>query len=193
MKRNYGQKVWNKAGLEHLVPSTKPFAELLNEPLPMVDMTQEQKDHFEREDEVTREMRSKSGKEDKLQKVCREWLDEYLEKQDIDLIYDHTANQVGGYRGANAKAMGHTSGIPDMVFYKAKKKVRIHKGLFGEDQREETILFCGLFIELKTPKGSLQSNQIKTHEYLRKQGYQVEVIRDYETFKQVVINYLKDE
>ena len=193
MKQKYGRKVWNKAGLERLVPSTKPFAELFNEPLPMSEITDEQKDHLEREDEITRGMRAVSGKEDKLQKVCVEWLEQYLEKNELDTRFEHIANQPGGYQGANAKAMGHGSGMPDLLIFKSKKKIRIHPELFGQERREETIIACGLFIELKTPKGRLKREQITTHESLRKQGYQVEVVRDYETFKQTVIDYLKDE
>lgn len=192
-KHKYSRPIYNIKGVNKLIPPTKTFSQLLNEPLPMPEMTDEQRDHFEQQDEITRGMRAVSGGEDKLQKVCREWLESYLEKNEIDCVFNHTANQSNGYRGNNARAMGYHKGYPDLFISYVKKKVRVHCELFGQERREETIIACGLFIELKTPKGRLQPEQITTHESLRKQGYQVEVVRDYETFKQTVINYLKDE
>ena len=56
------------------------------------------------------------------------------------------------------------------------------------------MLYAGLFIELKTPKtkNRLSDEQKSTHETLRKAGYKVEVIWDYKTFQQTVIDYLND-
>lgn len=193
MKRKYGRKVWNKAGLERLVPSTKPFAELFNEPLIAVskqETYESPKDHYR----LSR-ISAFPNDESVLQESCVEWFDEYCEAMGLDIVLNHTSNQVGGYRGTNAKRAGYHKGFPDLSILHVKKKVRIHRELFDESEtREETILYAGLFVELKTPKtkNNLSDEQKSTHETLRKAGYKVETIWDYETFKQTIIDYLND-
>lgn len=192
MKRKYGRKVWNKAGVERLVPSTKPFHELFNEPLTTV----QKQETYESPKDYHRLARIASApdSESVLHESCVDWFDEYIEAHGLDVVLNHTSNQVSGFRGANAKRAGYHKGFPDLSIFHVKKKVRIHPELFGVETREEPVLYAGLFIELKTPKtkNRLSDEQKSTHETLRKAGYKVEVIWDYKTFQQTVIDYLND-
>lgn len=192
MNRKHGRKIWNKAGVERLVPSTKPFSELFNEPLIAVskqETYESPKDHYR----LSR-ISASPNDESVLHESCVEWFDEYCEVMGLDIVLNHTSNQVGSYRGANAKRAGYHKGFPDLSIFHVKKKVRIHPELFGVETREEAVLYAGLFIELKTPKtkNRLSDEQKSTHKTLREAGYKVETIWDYETFKQTIIDYLND-
>lgn len=193
-KRNYGRPIYNLKGVDALLPIKRPFADLFNEPLitvPKQETYESPKDHYR----LSR-ISAFPNDESILQESCVDWFDEYKKAMGLDIVLNHTSNQIGSYRGQNAKRAGYHKGFPDLSIHHVKKKVRIHKDLFNESEtREETILYAGLFVELKTPKtkNNLSDEQKATHETLRKAGYKVETIWDYETFKQTVISYLKDE
>jgi hypothetical protein len=84
----------------------------------------------------------------------------------------------GGYRTATTarlmKAEGQLAGVPDLF-------VPVPAGEYH-----------GLWIEMKNGKaGRLSPAQKTMHEYLRAQGYAVEVVRDGVHFRSVVTNYIQ--
>ena len=71
------------------------------------------------------------------------------------------------------KAEGALSGVPDLHIAIAKKG------------------FHGLYIEIKNGKaGRLSENQKTTMSKLQKEGYQCEVCRSFDEFRNVVDNYM---
>lgn len=75
------------------------------------------------------------------------------------------------------KAEGVRSGVPDLFL----PVPRIHA--IG--------LYSGLFIEMKSEKGKLSSNQNDWLEFLENQGYQIAVCNSFESAKKVIEEYLK--
>jgi hypothetical protein len=192
MKGKYGRKIYNIKGVNALRPNKRPFEDLFNKPL--IEMPKPTTYESPKDEYRLARIASFPKDEAVLHESCVDWFYEYTEAMGLDTILNHTANQVGGYRGASAKRKGYHAGFPDISIFHVKRKIRIHKGLFDDvETKEETILHCGLFIELKTPTGRIDPLQLTTHETLRKQGYKVEIIRTYQDFKQTVINYFKDE
>ncbi|MCK5015865.1 MAG: VRR-NUC domain-containing protein [Candidatus Peribacteraceae bacterium] len=84
---------------------------------------------------------------------------------------------VGGLRnratGAKLKRSGTKAGVPDMFLPVARGS------------------YHGLFIELKSPKGTLQPNQAQWLTSLSDQGYKTTVCRSYENARDTIENYLK--
>jgi hypothetical protein len=70
------------------------------------------------------------------------------------------------------KAEGAKSGIPDLFLPAARNG------------------YNGLFIELKTEKGTVSPNQKHWIEALREQGYQVEVCRGWDAARLVLLDYM---
>lgn len=83
----------------------------------------------------------------------------------------------GGYRkirtGIRLKATGVKSGIPDIF-------LPVTRGNHH-----------GLFIEMKSEKGTVRKNQKEWHEALRAQGYKVEICRGCDQAVKVIHEYLK--
>lgn len=107
--------------------------------------------------------------EKQLQAKCFQWFWNTYPKY-RGLLF-HIPN--GGFRNeieANQlKAQGVVSGIPDLCF-----------------------LWDGnaYFFELKAEKGHLSESQINIHEQFAKQGFYVQIIRDFESFKIEMLNIL---
>lgn len=83
----------------------------------------------------------------------------------------HIANerQTTARNGAVLKAKGVLSGVPDYVInYKGKT----------------------LYIEFKSEKGTVSENQKKVHEALRKQGFEVYIVRTFEQFNNILITLI---
>ena len=83
----------------------------------------------------------------------------------------------GGQRNvivaSKLKAEGVLSGVPDLHIPIAKK------------------CFHGLYIELKNgKKGKVSDNQLTIMEKLQSEGYQCEVCRSFDDFRNVVDNYM---
>ena len=82
----------------------------------------------------------------------------------------------GGYRklktGARMKRTGLKAGIPDIF-------LPVGRGMYH-----------GLFIEMKSEKGTVQKNQKAWHTTLRLQGYKVEVCRGCESAVEVIDEWI---
>lgn len=82
----------------------------------------------------------------------------------------------GGYRDTvtakRLKDEGVLEGVPDLMLAAPRNG------------------FSGLFLEMKTLRGSASKAQRGTHEELRAQGYSVAIAKGYEAAKAVLTNYL---
>jgi hypothetical protein len=100
-----------------------------------------------------------------LQKACVKW----FRLQYPNHLINHQPN--GGKRNAieasKFKEMGTVPGWPDLFIPSIR-----------------------LFIELKSEKGRLSENQINVIDYLKKNGYFVEVINNFEDFVKITNKYL---
>ena len=118
--------------------------------------------------------------EEDLQIKCVNWFN----LQHPDMILHHSPN--GGKRNAREaarfKAMGTLSGFPDLFLAKIK----------FIDLGDGFEFVPGLFIELKSEKGTLTENQKKIHKQLEKEGYHVAVCRTFEEFVRIIENYLAE-
>lgn len=86
----------------------------------------------------------------------------------------------GGYRhyktAADLKSEGVKSGVPDIMLPAPKGK------------------YHGLFVEMKRIKGGKVSDQQAGFiEYLKEQGYKVEICHGFEEAQKAIINYLKED
>ena len=107
--------------------------------------------------------------EDRIISDCHIWL--HNTYPDFRGCFWHIANErkVTAIQGAILKAKGVVSGVPDYVFN-----------------------FCGktYYFEFKTDKGILSENQKKVHNSLKKQGFEVYIIRSFDDFKKQILNIL---
>lgn len=90
--------------------------------------------------------------------------------------------------GSILKAEGLRKGAPDLMLCAAKQR----KGYFiGETLiQDNSIWYHALFIELKTPTGTMSPEQEAFHKILRNQGYRVEVVRSLRQGIDIVTTYL---
>lgn len=120
--------------------------------------------------------------EDRLQIMCVEWFD-YQYKSLSDFLF-HIPN--GGKRQSfknskgvrfspeamKLKRMGVRKGVPDLFLSLPKGK------------------FHGLYIEMKTQIGKVSPEQKNKIVKYKAAGYQVEVCRSFQTFKDTIQDYL---
>ena len=96
----------------------------------------------------------------------------------------------GGPRGRAVRlGAGVVRGMPDLMLpviqrYNIGATINMGRDLFACGG-------CGLYIELKTPRGVVSQAQAECHEYLRSAGYRVEVCRSVEDAQAAVIEYLE--
>jgi len=118
------------------------------------------------------------NEESKLQQACVKW---FRYAWPNVLIF---AIPNGGKRGVITasimKAEGVVAGVPDLFVAE-----------LGSPCHVDTIGSGGLFIEMKTPKGTLSQSQKDIHAKLLDSGYKVEVCRSFDEFQETVNNYLK--
>ena len=109
--------------------------------------------------------------ESDLQKMCVTW----MRTQHKKILFYAVPNE--GKRSfalANhMKAMGLTSGIPDLVIPHPRGKHH------------------GLYVELKAGKNKLTTNQVIVGDILKTEGYVVEVVYSFEEFQDVIKSYLR--
>lgn len=103
--------------------------------------------------------------EDSILSRCHVWM--WNTYPDLRYCTWHVANEraTSKLQGAILKGKGVVSGVPDYVVNAAGKTY---------------------YFEFKSEKGKLSENQIKCHESLKKQGFEVYVIRNEQEFKNVI-------
>lgn len=102
-----------------------------------------------------------------LQTHCFAWFQNNFPELN-GLLYHNYNNPRNAIAGARLKSQGLTKGIPDLSL--AVDKL--------------------LYIELKTEKGILSSDQERIHSQLRKAGFQVAICRSLGEFKNSVLYHL---
>lgn len=110
--------------------------------------------------------------EDDLQIACVKWFS--LQYPKLAKLLHHSPN--GGRRNAREaarfKAMGTRAGFPDLfLMYPANG-------------------WHGLFIEMKSPKGTQQLTQKEWQELAEGVGYKYELCRDFESFMRIIQGYI---
>jgi len=117
----------------------------------------------------------KNDEERKLQIKCVKWFRIQYSKY-CELLH-HSPN--GGSRNvieaAMFKKMGTQPGFPDLFLALPKS------------------CYHGLFIELKTKKGKLNTKQKNILQKLEQNGYKVEIIRSFEEFVTTINDYIYEK
>jgi hypothetical protein len=109
--------------------------------------------------------------EAKIQHSCIMWFDKEF-PQYRGLLYHNYLNPPNAVTGRILKGLGLKKGVPDLTFALP---------INGKH---------GLYIEMKTAKGTLQKEQIKYRDLLQKVGYNWELCRSLEQFQTIIKNYL---
>ena len=110
--------------------------------------------------------------EAKIQHSCIMWFDkEYPQYR--GLLYHNYLNPPNAVTGRILKGLGLKKGVPDLTL-----------ALPINDKH-------GLFIEMKTEKGILAKEQIKYRDLLIKVGYNWELCRSLESFKNIITKYIE--
>ena len=115
--------------------------------------------------------------EDNLQIACIAWFKYQYPKIIITSFpagYVFAGNlQQRARTGKRMNDMGYRKGMPDLFIVKAAKN------------------YHGLFIELKTEKGTISKDQKETIRQLRELSYEVAICRNLESFIECVNEYLR--
>lgn len=123
--------------------------------------------------QIKKSRKKPDQKERRNQIQCVNWFRFEYPK---NLIF-HIPN--GGKRGrivlSLLKAMGAVSGIPDLFIPLPKSG------------------YHGLWVEMKSDKGSLSDEQREIHAYLKGQGYEVLTIKEFESFQSEVGSYMRGQ
>lgn len=113
--------------------------------------------------------KKRKNEESVMQRALVKWFDHNAAKLGVHplcLMSIPNGGNGDARRGSIMKAEGQRKGAPDMFLAARVRMPLVHTALTG-----------GLFLELKTPKGTLSPEQEVYHEILRNQGYRVVVIR----------------
>ena len=109
--------------------------------------------------------------EQQIQHSCVMWFDkEYPQYR--GLLYHNFLNPPNKIQGMMLKGLGLKKGLPDLT---------LALPINGKH---------GLYIEMKTEKGTLQKEQIKYRDLLQKVGYNWELCRSLKQFQHAIKNYL---
>jgi hypothetical protein len=114
------------------------------------------------------------GEEDKIQISCVKWFDLQY-KRFSPLLYCNYNNPRNAIQGAKLKKMGMRKGIPDLFL------------------AIPTLIYNGLYIEMKTAKGVLSKEQKEYSVILKEAGYHWAICRSTEEFIKEVRMYLDDK
>lgn len=106
---------------------------------------------------------------------------DYLRLQYPNVLFTHIANerQTTPQRGAKFKRMGVRKGMPDIMIFCDKMY-----------DREYSLKYYGLAIELKIKPNKLTESQIEVLEYLVNNGWVYEVCYDFDEAQRKIDNYL---
>ena len=91
--------------------------------------------------------------------------------------------------GAMLKRLGQRSGVPDLFLAVPRKYSEDFK--WGASETRTLVsVWCGLFLELKAPKGVVSPEQTIIMAELQKQGYKCVVCRSLDECKAAITEYL---
>ena len=89
------------------------------------------------------------------------------------------------------KAMGVKSGVPDLFLPYPVLHGVVVNGPHPRWCMRKIFNYCGLYIEMKTIGGKISDNQKEFIDYLKEQGYKVEVCWNADTAIEVIEDYLR--
>lgn len=137
---------------------------------------------------ITPEQLAASGSEHGFQAAVFCWanlnLDKYPELKYMFSIPNGFYSTAG--QKSKMKVEGLKSGVPDIML-PVKKLIN---GKFEYSPAITTILYSGLFIEMKSAKGVVSEEQEDYIDFLTKQGYKCEVCYSWTSARDVITNYL---
>ena len=124
--------------------------------------------------------------EDHLQAECVRWF--RYQYPNVVIFAIPNGGSRNPIEAAKLKRTGTLAGVADLFVMKAKW-VDEDIEIFGF-----TDYYCkyhGLFIEMKVGKNKQTPAQVEFQEYCQQAGYEYQVCRSFDEFKEVIENYLK--
>jgi len=116
-------------------------------------------------------MNARKTPEFDLQKGCVKWL--AMQHPKVLFWANTIESKSSAITGAKHKAMGQKAGVPDLLI------------------AEPNGVYCGLFIEFKSPTGVVRKEQKAILDALAERQYATHVVRSFEQFMETVNTYLK--
>jgi len=138
--------------------------------------------------------------ESKLQINCVKWFDlQYpkLKQLLFAIPNGHVRNKI---TASICKAEGVRAGVPDVFLSvaanpKANKIIKLIEGRFENGawwEKDSAKPYHGLYIEFKWDKGKQTDSQKAFEKSVTKQGYRYEIIKDFDSFKNLIEWYLSE-
>lgn len=119
--------------------------------------------------------------ESKIQIACITWFDYSYPKLKLNLFSIPNGGKRSKFAGGIQKAEGMRSGVADLFLAVPKIGEEVH--LPQE--------FNGVFIEMKTAKGTQKDTQKEFQKAVEAQGYKYVICRSFDEFKIAIEGYLK--
>lgn len=127
--------------------------------------------------------------ESKLQIACVKWFDLQYPKLKLNLFSIPNEGSRSPANGARMKAQGRRAGTADMFLAVERKPyINIDGKCFNLSLLAQ---YSGLFIEFKFGKGKQSDAQKQFQKSVIEKGYRYEIITDFDSFKNLITEYLK--
>lgn len=118
--------------------------------------------------------------ESRIQIACIEWFDYAYPSLRLNLFAIPNGGKRSKFAGGIQKAEGMRSGVADLFLAVSKHHLL-----------SDNIKSHGLFIEMKTPKGTQKDTQKEFQKAVEAQGYKYVICRSFDEFKKEIESYLK--
>lgn len=97
--------------------------------------------------------------------------------------------------GKERQRMGVVAGTPDLILLVPRiRYISLYlDGQYGPRRSEHPCFVPGLLIEMKTPTGRLQENQIFRHEHIATQGFDVQTCYSDSEAIETIVRYMNEQ